>query len=106
MNTIYNLPWFIFGGFLIALLYLLGSFILILTIIGIPFGIQTLKMTLFAMAPFGKEVVRTEKSSGCLSIILNIIWILFAGVELAVTHLFFALFWGITIIGILQALCP
>ena len=81
------------------LLYLVGSIILIITIIGIPFGLQTLKMAAFALAPFGREVVRTERSAGCLSVILNVIWILVAGIELAVVHLFLALICGITIIG-------
>jgi len=100
MNTFGNLFWFLFGGFIIALLYLIGSIFLIITIIGIPFGLQTLKMTAFAIAPFGREVVRTEKAAGCLPVLLNIIWILVAGIELAVVHLVLAVICGITIIGI------
>ena len=100
MNTFGNLFWFLLGGFIIVLLYLIGSIILIITIIGIPFGLQTLKLAAFAMAPFGKEVVRTEKSAGCLPLLFNIIWILVAGIELAVVHLLLAIICGITIIGI------
>ncbi|MEQ9300744.1 MAG: YccF domain-containing protein [Cyclobacteriaceae bacterium] len=99
MSSIGNILWFFLGGFLTALFYLFGSFILIITIIGIPFGIQTLKLAGFALAPFGNEV-STDTSSGLLSLILNIIWILFAGIELAIIHLVLALIFGITIIGI------
>jgi len=100
MSTFWNLLWFLLGGFIIVSLYLIGSLILIITIIGIPFGLQTLKMAAFALAPFGREVERTEKAAGCLPILLNIIWILVAGMELAIVHLFLALICGITIIGI------
>lgn len=100
MSTFGNLLWFLLGGFIIAFLYLFGSLILIVTIIGIPFGLQTLKLAAFALAPFGRDIVRTEKAGGCLPIILNIIWILIAGIELAIIHLVLALICGITIIGI------
>ena len=100
MNTIGNLLWIILGGFIIALLYLIGSIILILTIVGIPFGIQTLKMASLALFPFGREAVRADRSSGCLYIIMNVIWLLFAGIEIAICHLVLALLFGITIIGL------
>ncbi len=100
MNAIGNLLWIIFGGFIVFLIYLFGSLILFITIIGIPFGIQTLKMASFALLPFGRQVSPGERMSGCLHIIMNIIWILVAGVEIAVTHLILALLCAITIIGI------
>jgi uncharacterized membrane protein YccF (DUF307 family) len=100
MSTLGNLIWIIFGGFVIFLFYLLGSIILMITIIGIPFGIQTLKMANLALFPFGREAVATERSGGCLHVLMNIIWILFAGIEIAVLHLSLALLFAITIIGI------
>lgn len=100
MSTLGNLLWFIFGGFLIAILYLFGSLILFVTIIGIPFGLQTIKLTAMAIAPFGKEIVRGERAGGCLHIIMNIVWILFGGFELAIVHLLLAIIFAITIIGI------
>ncbi|MDH5367364.1 MAG: YccF domain-containing protein [Cyclobacteriaceae bacterium] len=100
MNTIGNLLWMILGGFIIFLLYLFGSLILFVTIIGIPFGIQTMKMAVVALTPFGYNIKHGERSSGCLSIIMNIIWILFAGIEIAITHLVFALICAISIVGI------
>ena len=100
MNSIGNLLWFIFGGFIVFLFYLFGSLILILTIIGIPFGIQTLKLSTLALFPFGKTVVTGGRASGCLYLIMNIIWICVAGIELAILHLVLALLCAITIIGI------
>ena len=100
MNTIGNLLWIILGGFLIFIFYIFGSIILMITIVVIPFGIQTLKMANLALFPFGREAVQTERSGGCLHVIMNIIWILFAGIEIAITHLILALIFTITIVGI------
>jgi len=100
MNAIGNLLWIILGGFLIFLLYLFGSFILIITIVGIPFGIQTLKLAVLSLMPFGKDVKQGERAGGCLYLIMNIIWLLFAGIEIAIVHAVLALLFAITIIGI------
>lgn len=100
MSTLGNLIWIILGGFIIFLLYLFGSFVLIITIIGIPFGIQTLKLAVLSLMPFGKEVKPGERSGGCLYILMNVIWLLVAGIEIAIVHAALALLFAITIIGI------
>ena len=100
MTIILNILWFIFGGFLISLAYILGGIILCITIIGIPFGIQCFKLSLLGMAPFGREIRETEPPGGAIAVIMNIIWIILPGLELALTHLFLALLFAITIIGI------
>ena len=100
MNELGNLLWILLGGFIIFLLYLFGSLILMITIIGIPFGLQTLKMANLALFPFGREAVQAERAGGCLHIIMNIIWLLFAGIEIAIVHLLLAFVFAITIIGI------
>lgn len=100
MNTIGNVLWIVLGGFLIFIMYLFGSILLMITIIGIPFGIQTLKMAGLALLPFGREAVQGQRSGGCLYIIMNVLWILFAGIELAILHLVLALIFAITIVGI------
>ncbi|MGD8346162.1 MAG: YccF domain-containing protein [Lysobacterales bacterium] len=100
MNLLLNIIWLIFGGFLIVIGYLLGSLLLCITIIGIPFGVQCFKLAGLAAAPFGREVREKEPPGGCVSIVMNIIWILLPGLELAVAHLVLALFFGVTIIGI------
>ena len=87
MSTLGNILWIILGGFIIFLIYLFGSLVLFLTIIGIPFGIQTLKMAVLALAPFGREVRPGKNADGCLAVLLNIIWILVAGLHIAVIHL-------------------
>lgn len=71
-----------------------------ITIVGIPFGIQTMKLAVFALWPFGSKVVDAESSSGCLSSIMNIIWILIGGIWIALSHLVFGILFAITIIGI------
>ncbi len=80
--------------------YTIGGLLLCLTIIGIPFGIQKLKLAVFALAPFGKQVTDNPSASGCLAIIFNVLWILFGGFWIAVTHLVLALIFAITIIGL------
>jgi uncharacterized membrane protein YccF (DUF307 family) len=65
MGTIGNLIWIIFGGIIIFLEYVIASFILCLTIIGIPFGLQTFKLAALALWPFGKKIITSESSNGC-----------------------------------------
>jgi len=100
MHSIANILWFVLGGFIIAIFYLFGSLVLMITIVGIPFGLQTLKLTELAAMPFGRDLVTGENASGCLYLAMNIIWILVAGLELALLHVTLALICTITIIGI------
>ena len=100
MNLLLNIIWLILGGFIVCLAYGLGGIILCITIIGIPFGIQCFKLAGLALAPFGREIREKEPPSGALAVIMNIIWILLPGLELAIFHLIMALIFGITIIGL------
>lgn len=100
MNILLNLVWLVFGGFIIVLGYLLGALLLCITIIGIPFGIQCFKLAGLALAPFGREIREKEPPGGALAVIMNIIWIILPGLELAVLHLFLALIFAVTIIGL------
>lgn len=101
MKTIGNIIWVIFGGFMIALEYFISGFVMMLTIIGIPFGIQAFKLGMLAIWPFGSKVEDSEGSlPGCLNLILNIIWIFVGGFWIALTHLLWGLLFYITIIGI------
>jgi len=99
MSLLGNLVFFIFGGFLIFLGYVLGGILLCLTIIGIPFGLMCFRLAGSVLAPFGREVVDTEPPGGPLTLIMNIIWIILPGLELAIMHLVLALLFAITIIG-------
>lgn len=100
MKFIGNLIWLIFGGFLVALEYLVASVILMITIVGIPFGFQTLKLASLAFWPFGREAKLTSRSDGCLPLLMNIIWLVIGGVWIALTHVIWGVLFYITIIGI------
>lgn len=100
MNIFGNIVWLVFGGIIAALIYALMGLVMCITIIGIPFGLQLFKFASYALWPFGREVVSTESDGGCLSVVMNLLWILCGWWELALTHLFFGLLLCITIIGI------
>ncbi len=100
MSLLGNIIWLIFGGFITGLGYIIGGLTLCLTIIGIPFGWQTIKLGIATMAPFGKENVVTDDASSLVNMVLNIIWVIFFGWEIAVAHLVHAAILAITIIGI------
>lgn len=100
MKTLGNVIWVVFGGFVIAIEYIVGSIALMVTIIGIPFGLQSLKLAELALWPFGKKINRTKTPSGCISLIMNVIWFFVGGLPLILTHLLFGLLFTITIIGI------
>ena len=80
--------------------YLVASVLLMITIIGIPFGIQTLKLSILALWPFCSQVTDEGNSGGCLSVLMNVIWIFVGGFWICLTHLGFGLLLCITIIGI------
>ncbi|MDD3095205.1 MAG: YccF domain-containing protein, partial [Candidatus Marinimicrobia bacterium] len=76
MKFLGNIIWLIFGGFVTALEYLAASLVLMVTIVGIPFGIQTLKLAMFTLMPFNTTVKDSKSKNSLLSLIMNIIWIL------------------------------
>lgn len=100
MKLLGNLVWLLFGGIIIAIEYLIGSIILFIPIVGIPFGLQTLKMGSLSLWPFGRTSVVRERASGCLYIIMNVIWLLCGGIWIAISHAFFGILLCITIVGI------
>ena len=100
MKILGNLIWLIFGGFIIAIEYFIGSIILMITIVGIPFGLQTLKMGSLALWPFGRTSRVEPRASGCLYIFMNVLWLICGGIWIALTHAFFGVILYITIIGI------
>lgn len=104
MSIIGNIIWLIFGGFFAGLGYIIGGLLLCLTIIGIPFGVQSIKIGFATFAPFGKEIVEGPHANSPLRLIFNLIWIVLFGWEIAVAHLLGAFLLGITIIGIPFAL--
>jgi len=101
MSVLGNILWIVFGGGIILFFeYLIGGILLCITIIGIPFGIQCIKLSMLALLPFGRDVRDIQEKTGCLTLIMNILWILLGGIWIALTHVFFAVICAITIIGI------
>ena len=100
MGCFMNVLWLVLGGVFTAIEYVVSSLLLMVTIVGIPFGMQTLKLAGLALWPFGKKVVSGERSSGCLHVLMNVLWILLGGIWIAVSHLFFGAILCITVVGI------
>lgn len=100
MNFIGNILWLLLGGLIISFYYALMGLLFCITIIGIPFGLQLFKIAGLALWPFGHEVTAGPNDSGCLSITMNIIWIIFGGIEIALLHVWFGIICCLTIVGI------
>lgn len=101
-NVLGNLLFFIFGGFFISLSYIFGGLLLCLTIIGIPFGYQCIKLGIAMLAPFGLRFESSGKSmaDSIVAAIFNVIWALTFGIVLALEHCLCGIFLAITIIGL------
>ena len=100
MRLLGNIIWVVFGGLFIAIEYFVASVCLIVTIIGIPFGLQTLKLGILALWPFVAEVKAVERGTGCLYTLMNVIWIFIGGIWICLSHLLFGILFAITIIGL------
>ena len=98
MSLIGNLIWLIFGGILGAIFWSIAGLILCITIIGIPFGLQCFKIAELVLWPFGKEV--DLGGFGVGGLLLNILWLIFLGWELALQHFLIGIIFCVTIIGI------
>jgi uncharacterized membrane protein YccF (DUF307 family) len=100
MKFLGNIIWLVFGGFAIFLEYIVAGLLLCITIIGIPFGLQSFKLGILALWPFGQKIEYMDYAPGCLSTIMNIIWFFIGGIWIMLTHCSFGILLGITIIGI------
>jgi uncharacterized membrane protein YccF (DUF307 family) len=100
MSLLGNIIWLIFGGFIAGLGYIFGGLLLCVTIIGIPFGMQSIKIGIATFAPFGKEIVEGDNANSPLRVIFNLIWLILFGWEIAIAHLVGAIILAVTIIGI------
>jgi len=104
MSLLGNILWLIFGGLIAGVGYIIGGLLFCLTIIGIPFGIQTMKIGVATLTPFGKEIVELEDANSTTRLVLNVIWLVFFGWEIALAHAGSALVCAVSIIGIPFAL--
>ncbi len=100
MSFLGNVIWLVFGGFLTGVGYIFGGLMICLTVIGIPFGIQSIKLGLASFAPFGKEIVERRGANDTLHLVFNVVWLVLFGWEIAIAHLLSALLLAITIIGL------
>ncbi len=100
MSILGNIIWLIFGGLLAGLGYIIGGIVLCATIVGIPFGVQAIKIGVATFAPFGREVRDNENANSVGNIIFNMIWIILFGWEIAVAHLVHGIILAITIVGL------
>jgi uncharacterized membrane protein YccF (DUF307 family) len=104
MTVLGNLIWLIFGGLLAGLGYIIGGLVMCLTIVGIPFGVQNIKLGIATFAPFGKEIVEVPDANSPLRVLFNIVWLVLFGWGIALAHLGAAALLAITIVGIPFAL--
>jgi len=104
MSLLGNILWLIFGGLIAGLGYIIGGLLTCITIVGIPFGVQAMKIGVATFAPFGKQIVELPDANSPLRLILNVIWLVLFGWEIALAHAMSALILAITIIGIPFAL--
>lgn len=100
MRVLGNLLWLLLGGFQAAIGYFTASLSLAITIIGIPFALQTLKIGLLCLWPFGAKVKEAKSLNGCIRIPMNLIWMIFGGLFSFLSHIFWGIILCVTIIGI------
>lgn len=99
MKTIANLLWFLVSGLWLGLSYIILGLVACLTLIGIPFGIQAIKLAFFVMWPFGRELAPRDDARLARGL-LNVVWILVGGLWLALEHVLLGLILCLTIVGI------
>jgi len=99
VRILLNIIWLVFGGLWLALGYFVAGLICFVLIITIPFGIAAFRIGVYALWPFGKTVV-DKPTAGAGSLIGNVIWVIVAGIWLALGHVVTAIAMAITIIGI------
>ncbi|HZL02872.1 MAG TPA: YccF domain-containing protein [Cellulomonas sp.] len=99
MKTLLNLIWFVLAGFWLALGYALAGVICCVLIVTIPFGIASFRIASYVLWPFGRTVV-DKPTAGGWSVLGNIIWVLVAGLWIAIGHLTTAAALAVTVVGI------
>lgn len=97
MGCLGNAVWFLFGGLLLGASWLLVGALWCLTIVGIPVGVQCFKLAGLAFFPFGKEI---RPGGGAVSLLLNLLWIVFGGLELALEAAVAGVLFCATVVGI------
>jgi uncharacterized membrane protein YccF (DUF307 family) len=99
VRVLLNIIWLVLCGIWMAIAYVLAGIICCILIITIPFGIASFRIANYALWPFGRTIIRRD-TAGVGSTLGNIIWIIFAGIWLAIAHVITGIALCITIIGI------
>ena len=97
MRLIANILWILLGGLLSALGWIAAGLLWCITVVGIPIGVQCFKLSSISLNPFGKEV---RYEGGAVSFLVNVLWFLLSGWELALGNVIVGCLLCITIIGI------
>ncbi|HTK35935.1 MAG TPA: YccF domain-containing protein [Caulobacteraceae bacterium] len=105
MKLLLNILWFVFGGWISLLAWLLAGVVLACTVVGLPWAFAAFRIAGFSAAPFGRQVlprnaVDGSGGSGLLDGLLNVVWFIFAGWWLALQHLVLAILLICSVVGI------
>jgi uncharacterized membrane protein YccF (DUF307 family) len=100
MKIALNIVWLILAGIWMALAYVVAGILNCVTIIGIPFGIQSFKLASYALWPFGRMVINDPNRDAGLGCLGNAIWFVLGGFWLALAHLLTGVLLCLTIVGI------
>lgn len=99
MRTLLNLLWVVLSGFWLFLGYVAAGILLCIPIITIPWAVASFRIAVYALWPFGRTVV-DKRTAGVGSLLGNVIWVLLAGVWLAIAHVVTGVALCLTVIGI------
>lgn len=102
MRTLGNIIWVLFGGWLVALGWLLAAVLSVIGIVTIPAVPACLRMASYAFWPFGRTVVDDPAANPLGSGLFNVVWLVLIGWWLALAHLAVALGQAITIVGLVN----
>jgi uncharacterized membrane protein YccF (DUF307 family) len=99
VRFVLNVIWLLLCGIWMAIGYAIAGVICCILIITIPFGIASFRIANYALWPFGRTVVR-RPTAGVGSAIGNVLWLVLAGIWLAIGHVVTGIALCVTIIGI------
>lgn len=99
MRMLLNLIWLVLSGFWMAVGYAAAGVVCFVLVVTIPFGIASFRIANYVLWPFGRTIV-DKPTAGIGSAIGNVIWVLVAGIWLAIGHLTTGVALCLTIIGI------
>lgn len=99
MRVLLNIIWLLLAGLWMAIAYFIAGIVCCVLIITIPFGLASFRIAGYALWPFGRTAVR-RSDAGVLSAIGNVIWLVVAGIWLAIGHIITGALLCVTIIGI------